>query len=93
MSHQSNSSFSDMSDSHETFMQQMSTESVSNEASERQGWLDYLQEEGFLWVEAMKLIDLRMHLYENVEMRQRLANDCRLHFARWLYEQGELHED
>ncbi len=82
-----------MPDPYEAFTQQISVDDSCSEANERQTLLDYLLEEGFLWVEATKLIDLRMHLYENAEMRQRFANDCRLHFARWLYEQGELHED
>ena len=90
MSHQFNAG---MPDPYEAFTQQISVDDRCSEAHERQILLDYLLEEGFLWMEATKLIDLRMHLYENAEMHQRLANDCRLQFARWLYEQGELHED
>lgn len=82
-----------MPDPHEAFAQQISVDDSCSEANERQILLDYLLEEGFLWIEATKLIDLRVHLYENAEMRQRLANDYRLQFVRWLYEQGELHED
>lgn len=59
---------------------------------EEQMLLDYLIEMGFIWEEAVKLVDLREHLYENAEMRQRVANDCRMHFARWLYEHGEIKE-
>jgi hypothetical protein len=59
---------------------------------EEQMFLDYLLEMGFTWQEAVKLVGLREHLYENAEMRQRLANDCRMHFARWLYEHGEIKE-
>jgi len=54
--------------------------------------LDYLIEMGFVWEEAVKLLNLREHLYENAEMRQRLADDSRMLFARWLYEQGEMSE-
>jgi len=54
--------------------------------------LDHLMETGFDWEEAAKLLNLRDHLYENAEMRQRMDNDPRLQFMRWLYEQGELNE-
>ena len=60
--------------------------------SAEQMLLDYLLETGFAWNEAMKLLHLREHLYEGAEMRQRMAHDCRMHFARWLYEHGELSE-
>ena len=60
--------------------------------SEEQMLLDYLLETGFVWNEATKLLDLREHLYESPEMRQRMAHDCRMHFARWLYDHGELSE-
>jgi hypothetical protein len=54
--------------------------------------LDQLLNKGFVWEEAIQLISLREHLYENVEVRQRLEDDCHMHFVRWLYEQGELSE-
>jgi hypothetical protein len=54
--------------------------------------LDHLMETGFDWEEAAKLLNLRDHLYENAEMRQRMDNDSRLQFVRWLYEHGELNE-
>ena len=60
--------------------------------SEEQMLLDYLVEMGFAWEEATKLLDLRDHLYENTEMRQRMAEDHRMLFARWLFEQGEITE-
>ncbi|GAC1565239.1 MAG: hypothetical protein NVS3B14_02300 [Ktedonobacteraceae bacterium] len=64
-------------------------------ASEEQLLLDYLIDNGFVWDEAIKLLDMREHLYSNTEMRQRMADDPRVQFARWLFEQGELkeHED
>jgi hypothetical protein len=52
-----------------------------------------LLDSGFVWEEAIQLLHLRDHLYENAEMRQRTADDSRMHFARWLYEQGEIGED
>ena len=55
--------------------------------------LDTLMSAGFGWEEAVKLLHLREHLYENEEMRQRVSEDVRMHFARWLYEQGEIFEE
>ncbi|HZU65939.1 MAG TPA: hypothetical protein VFA09_01565 [Ktedonobacteraceae bacterium] len=59
---------------------------------QEQVFLDYLLEMDFTWEEAQKLIQLRENLCENSEMRQRMADDCRMQFARWLYEQGEIKE-
>jgi hypothetical protein len=61
-------------------------------APEEQMLLDYLIDIGFVWEAAAKLLNLREHLYENPEMRQRMAEDHRMLFARWLYEQGEITE-
>jgi hypothetical protein len=58
-----------------------------------QALLDYLLDSGFHWDEAITLLHLRENLYENVEMRQRMADDYRMHFARWLYEHGLVGED
>lgn len=55
--------------------------------------LDYLLDRGFGWEEAEQLVNLRDHLYDNAEMRQRMADDYRVHFARWLLEQGEISEE
>ncbi len=54
--------------------------------------LDYLMNAGFVWEEAVMLLYLREHLYENAEMRQRMTDDLRIHFARWLYANGEMNE-
>ncbi len=59
---------------------------------EEQRQQEYLMRLGFTWDETRKLQYQRTHLYENVEMQQRLADDSRIHFARWLYEQGEISE-
>ncbi len=59
---------------------------------EEQRQQEYLMSLGFTWDETRKLQYQRVHLYENVEMQQRLADDSRIHFARWLYEQGEINE-
>lgn len=72
--------------------QHVEVEGAGIGTTEEQMLLDYLVELGFAWEEAVKLIHLREHLYENPEMRQRIADDCRTQFARWLYEQGEIRE-
>ena len=59
---------------------------------EEQRQQEYLLSQGFTWDEARKLQHQRTHLYENVEMQQRMADDSRIRFARWLYEQGEISE-
>jgi hypothetical protein len=62
------------------------------EMEAEQELIKHLLEMGFTWDEVMSLLVLREHLYEGAEMRQRMANDHRMHFARWLYEHGELQE-
>ncbi len=55
--------------------------------------VDALMERGFLWEEAVQLVQLREHIYENVEVKQRLEEDAHMQFARWLYERGAINED
>ncbi|MGH2510685.1 MAG: hypothetical protein ACRDHZ_25205 [Ktedonobacteraceae bacterium] len=55
--------------------------------------VDMLMDRGFLWEEAVQLVQLREHVYENTEVRQRLEEDAHMQFARWLYEQGAINED
>jgi hypothetical protein len=55
--------------------------------------MDYLMDQGFIWEEAAKLLNMRENIYSNLEMRQRIADDSRMLFVRWLYEQGELDEN
>ncbi|MEO6889911.1 MAG: hypothetical protein ABI324_13080 [Ktedonobacteraceae bacterium] len=54
--------------------------------------LDELAEMGFVWEEAIKILHLHDHLYENAEVRQRIIDDPHLQFMRWLYAQGEINE-
>lgn len=54
---------------------------------------DDLVQSGFRWEEAVKLVQLREHLYDNSEVRQRMAADHRMLFVRWLYEHGEMDEN
>ena len=72
--------------------QQAEVQAKRAENSEEQIFLDYLLESGFTPEEANKLVDMREHLWDNDEMRQRVANDYRMQFAVWLYEQGEIGE-
>ena len=72
--------------------QQAAIETPASQAHEINILIDYLLEEGFAWEEATKLLHLHEHLCENSEVRQRLADDHHMQFARWLYEQGEISE-
>lgn len=60
----------------------------TSSTSAEQCMLDYLMDNGFQWDEAVTLMHLREHLYENIEMRQRVTEDYRMHFVKWLYEHG-----
>ncbi|HYU76565.1 MAG TPA: hypothetical protein VEL31_28175 [Ktedonobacteraceae bacterium] len=73
--------------------QHLETVLFPEELSEDQHLLTDLLDAGFEWEEAIKLLRLRDHLYENPEMRQRTADDSRMHFVRWLFEHGEIGED
>ena len=61
--------------------------------SEAQLLLDYLIDNGFAWEEAIKLVHMREHIHDNSEVRQRMADNAHMQFARWLYKQGELNEN
>jgi len=63
------------------------------DAEHTQSTLDALLEAGFDWEEAVTLLHLREHLYDNSEMRQRMENDHRMHFVRWLRENGEVSDN
>ncbi len=63
------------------------------EAAAEHAQLNMLIESGFKWDEALKLLTLREHLYQNKEIRQRIENDNHMQFARWLYQQGEMGEE
>jgi hypothetical protein len=92
MKNRSQSSMGGLPEHSEQAVQHTEVETSAPGISEEQMLLDYLIEMGFVWQEATKLLNLREHLYENMEMRQRMTDDCRMHFARWLYEHGEIRE-
>jgi hypothetical protein len=52
--------------------------------------LDALFDQGFTWDQGLRLLALRHHLFDIPEMRERIAADPHLHFARWLYAHGHL---
>ena len=76
----------------EPVVQGAEIETFAVDISEERMLIDQLIGGGFAWEEAVKLLNLRDHLYENAEMHQRVADDKRMQFARWLYEQGEITE-
>ena len=92
MKNRSQSSMGGFSEYNERIAQSTEIEGSTPKPSEEQMFLDYLIEMGFAWKEATRLLELREHLHENAEMRQRMSDDYRMHFARWLYEQGEIRE-
>ena len=92
MKNRSQSSMGGFSEHNEQAVQPAEKETSTIEASQERMLIDYLIEVGFAWEESVKLLNLREHLYENAEVRQRQADDYRMQFARWLYEQGEISE-
>ncbi len=78
---------------YERLIKQIEAEFPLGEVSEEQRQVEQLLDIGFDWEEAVKLIDLRDHLYESNEMNERLADNSRMLFVRWLYENGEIRED
>jgi hypothetical protein len=81
------------SEHNEPVIHNVRTDQASIESTNDSVQLDVLMETGFSREEATRLSHLRKHLYENVEVRQRLSNDNRLQFARWLFEHGEMDEN
>ncbi len=80
------------SEQQEKLAQPFEAKHYTPKTSEDQIMLDYLMNVGFVWEEAVMLLHLREHLYENAKMRQRMTDDLRMHFARWLYITGEMNE-
>ncbi len=93
MNNKPSSSMGGYTEHNDRAVQHAEAETSIIDTSEGQMLMDYLLELGFVWNEAVKLIDVREHLYENPEMRQRMQEDYRIQFARWLYEQGEIGEN
>jgi len=51
---------------------------------------EYLFSQGFLNAEARGLIRLKEHLPERIEYREKVEEQNRLNFARWLFEHKRL---
>ena len=81
------------SEFNERRIQQAETMNEAVSAHEAQILLDYLIDNGFAWEEAIRLVHMREHIHDNSEVRQRMADDAHMQFARWLYAQGELNEN
>jgi hypothetical protein len=92
MKNRPQSSMGGFSEHNEQVVQPAEKEISTIETSQERMLIDYLIEVGFAWEESVKLLNLREHLYENAEVCQRQADDYRMQFARWLYEQGEITE-
>lgn len=75
---------------HEPSVERAEQEAAISGVMQEQMILDYLLDMGFTWEESMRLANVREHLYESSEMRERMANDYRMEFARWLLEHGEI---
>ncbi len=67
--------------------------SNKEENTKEQAMLDQLLDTGFRWDEAVKLLIMRENLCENAEMHQRMCEDYRMHFVKWLYERGVMSEE
>jgi hypothetical protein len=77
-------------ESHEPSVRPAEQEQAISSDPREQLLLDYLLDMGFTWEESVRLAHIREHLYEGAEMRERMTDDYRMHFARWLYEHGEI---
>jgi hypothetical protein len=87
------------SDANDLYMQQadqsirqLHIEIAETSANKDQSRLEQLMASGFAWEEAIKLLGMREHVYDNSEMRQRMENDPRVQFVRWLIENNEMNE-
>lgn len=88
----SSNSYPEYNEQQEKIAHPVETKQYAPKSSGDQIILDNLVDTGFVWEEAVMLLHLREHLYENAEMRQRMTDDLRMHFARWLYVTGEMDE-
>ncbi len=92
MSNQQQPSMGGFPEHHEPAIQPAEVDYAIFDGAQGQTHLASLMETGFMWEEAVKLMHMRENLYENAEMHQRMEEDYRMHFARWLLEHGEISE-
>lgn len=86
------SNFPDPNGRSEKALRRFETRHFLHENAVQHVHLDHLLEQGFSWEEAITLVHMREHLYENTEMRQRIEHDAHMLFVRWMIEHGELSE-
>ena len=85
--------YPEFSEKHEKPTHQFEAKQYKPATEDDQMMIDYLINTGFTWEEAVTLLNMREHLYENVEMHQRMADDYRIQFVQWLYEHGEISDN
>ncbi len=71
-------------DSHEP-ASHLCTDDWQERTRREQLQVETLMAEGFFWEEAIKLVQMREHIGENVEAKQRLEDNDYMQFAQWLY--------
>jgi hypothetical protein len=82
--------YPDFSEKHEKSMRRFEAKHYKPTTESDQMMIDYLIDTGFAWEEAVTLLNMREHLYDNPEMRQRMTEDHRMQFVQWMYANGEL---
>ena len=92
MSNSQQPSMGGFSDHNEPVAQPVELAQPILDGTKEQTQLVTLMETGFMWEEAVKLMAMRENICENEEMHQRMSEDYRMHFARWLVEHGEISE-
>ena len=85
--------YPDFSEKHEKATRRFEAKHYKPTTESDQMMIDYLIDIGFAWEEAVTLLNMREHLYENAEMRQRVKEDHRMQFVQWLYANGELSDN
>ena len=85
--------YPEFSDKHEKSIHQFEAKHYKPATENDQMMIDYLIDRGFAWEEAATLLNIREHLYENVEMYERATKDYRMQFVQWLYAHGEISDD
>ena len=85
--------YPEFSEKREKLIHQFEAKHCKPTTESDQVMIDYLINRGFAWEEAVTLLNMREHLYENKEMHQRMAEDYRMQFVQWLYEHGEISDN
>jgi hypothetical protein len=83
----------ELPEKHEKVTYHVETKHYKAHTRQEQAMLEQLLATGFQWNEAITLLSMRENLYKNAEMRQRMVDDHRMQFAKWLHEQGIVREE